>query len=197
MEWAPFLPWVGECPGWAFIRTPMKSKHWQRVTGGHRFNKKTKKSCVFYRARKSALCRCFDDCLISVHPIFFWHAQRTFTEQVKIRKHDAETLTFTRPSGLKVKVERGLDEVHGFQHCLEWAHHHHICLFEVVKRNRQHTVQKNRRRHIHGHTHNTRRLKYIYTHSRTVFSSSYYGWCRLEMREKRRQCSSLRHIAES
>jgi len=42
---------------------------------------------------------------------------------------------------------------------------------------------KNRCRHIHGHTHNTRRLKYFYTHSRTVFSSSYYGWCRLEMRE--------------
>jgi len=56
---------------------------------------------------------------------------------------------------------------------------------------------KNRCRHIHRHTQNTRRLKYIYTHSRTVFSSSYYGWCRLEMREKRRQCSSLMHIAES
>jgi len=56
---------------------------------------------------------------------------------------------------------------------------------------------KNRCTHIHGHTHNTYRLKYIYTHSRTVSSSSYYGWCRLEMREKRRQCSSLMHIAES
>jgi len=30
---------------------------------------------------------------------------------------------------------------------------------------------KNRCRHIHGHTHNTRRLEYIYTHSRTVFMS--------------------------
>jgi len=39
---------------------------------------------------------------------------------------------------------------------------------------------KNRCRHIHGHTHNTCRLKYIYTHSQTVFSSSCYG-CRLEM----------------
>jgi len=38
---------------------------------------------------------------------------------------------------------------------------------------------KNRCRHIHGHTHNTRRLKYIYTHGRTVFSSSYYGEIRL------------------
>jgi len=51
---------------------------------------------------------------------------------------------------------------------------------------------KNRCRHIHGH--NTCRLKYIYTHSQTVFSSSYYGWCGLEMREKRRQFSSLMHI---
>jgi len=53
---------------------------------------------------------------------------------------------------------------------------------------------KNRCRHIHGHTHNTCSLKYIYTHSRTVFSSSYYGWCRLEMREKRGQCSSKQDV---
>jgi len=45
-------------------------------------------------------------------------------------------------------------------------HHHHIRLFEVVKRNRQHTVQKidvGIYMDIH-----TCRLKYIYTHSRTV-----------------------------
>jgi len=74
-------------------------------------------------------------------------------------------------------------------------HHHHIRLLEVVKRNRQHTVQKiDVGIYIDIHT-NTRKLKYIYTRSRTVFSSSYYGWYRLEMREKRRQCSSLLHIA--
>jgi len=47
---------------------------------------------------------------------------------------------------------------------LDHHHHHRIRLFEVVKRNRQHTVQK-----IDVgiyHTHNTYRLRYIYIHSR-------------------------------
>jgi len=54
---------------------------------------------------------------------------------------------------------------------------------------------KNRCRHIHEYTQYMQAKIHLYTQLNS-FSSSYYG-CRLEMREKGRQCSSLMHIAES